>query len=143
MIHQLAVLTLTTYTFALGAVHRHFFANANATWTKPSVVLEHSKRIASINCTDDGLDVVFTDTHAYRHAQKAWPADGDFVVISHTAGCQADVDGQRAYFNVSSVEFDDNLTAHLAAQETDLTQTTHEMGQYSPLQLMTVTNQLL
>lgn len=113
----------------LGPVDKHFFANVNANWTRPAVVLEQSKRISSVSCSDGELQVLFADQAAYAHAQHAWPASGDFVVITHTSDCDMNttVRGQREYLNVTDVDFETGLSALLSVAPVNLTQITDTM----------------
>jgi len=120
------------------------YANINPNWNKPAIILEHSNQYSSVEClNNDSIQLTFGSQTAFNHAQKVWPAQGDFLVVSHTSSCKAENDGQRAYFDVSAVRFGD-MSATLTASEVDLTQVVDDMGvawgSYSPTENAVVHN---
>ncbi|TLS22621.1 uncharacterized protein PpBr36_06468 [Pyricularia pennisetigena] len=75
----------------------------------PSVVLETIPSIKGVSCTTKGSVIIpFTDAADFASAKKQWPAK-DFVVVTTSDGSCA-ADGQRGFYSVSALAFDDKKT---------------------------------
>ncbi|KAI6381329.1 hypothetical protein MCOR25_001261 [Pyricularia grisea] len=75
----------------------------------PSVVLESIATIKGVSCATKGSVIIpFTDATDYASAKKQWPAK-DFVFVTTSDGSCAS-DGQRGFYSVSALAFDDKKT---------------------------------
>jgi hypothetical protein len=109
----------------------------HSTFSKASVVLEHSAYIGKISCTRGGMVIPFTEETAYTTAKTHWPSSGGFVIVSHTAQCGQDKSGQRTHWTIQKAEAHDrDQTITVLATEIELEQALHgahlQYGMYQP-----------
>lgn len=83
------------------------FAIATPKWIAPSVVLDHSVFIASVEVHLGNLLITFTDAFSFGHSSGSWRLD-EMIFITYTPNC-GDYDlGQRCYFHATEITFDIN-----------------------------------
>ena len=95
---------------ALDPAVEHVFSLLNTNLSYPSVVLEHSQFVKSVDCAADGLLVTFTDAEAYDFAKSSWSSTSDFVLVTYTNGCGSSNE-QRTFWLIDHLNFLDNKNA--------------------------------
>ncbi|KAH8897555.1 hypothetical protein GQ53DRAFT_817851 [Thozetella sp. PMI_491] len=93
------------------------YAVAIPRWSLPSIVLDHSGFILSIQVDQSGhLVVTFNDKDAFNHSSTVWAAQ-ELVFVTYTENCGDYNLGQRCYFHATEVIFfADSLTARCVGQ---------------------------
>ncbi|TPX08649.1 uncharacterized protein E0L32_009838 [Thyridium curvatum] len=81
------------------------FAVATPKWKCPSVVLDHSILIASVELRDGVLIIHFADKASFDHCLSEWTA-GEMVLVTYTEGCGDYHLGQRCYYHTFKIVFD-------------------------------------
>lgn len=80
----------------------------DTTFAYPVVVQSHSSLIDSVTCLSDGrVKVRFGSTKAANYAKEHWSTYTDenpFVLVAHSKGCNAAVDGQNTFFKIKSMK---------------------------------------
>lgn len=86
----------------------HQYATMDASFIYPVVVQSHSSLIESVTCLgNDRIRVGFRSTKAANYAKEHWSAYSDaepFVLVAHSKGCNAVVDGQNTFFKIKSMK---------------------------------------
>lgn len=89
----------------------------------PSVVLEHSAYVGTVQCDQEGMTVPFTNAKAYDLVFQTWEKTGGFALVCHKAQCGQDKSGQRVYWQANQVIFNNyTRTALVRAREIELAQ---------------------
>ncbi|KAL8369786.1 hypothetical protein RB595_000224 [Gaeumannomyces hyphopodioides] len=83
----------------LGFLTYHFGA--------PSVNLDNCGYVTSVACTATGCAVSFSSKAAYDRAVKTW--DANLILIASTKGCAGHANGDRCFFSVTAIDFQDGL----------------------------------
>ena len=86
-------------------------AHMAANFTQPTVILEHSGYVSSIEVSGNTLTVGFNSPAAYNHAQVCWGDQPTFVIATTAAGDTT----QRDYFIVKHLVFEDSSLRVIAA----------------------------
>ncbi|KAL9082507.1 MAG: hypothetical protein Q9159_006365 [Coniocarpon cinnabarinum] len=109
--------------------HDHTFADLGLNYTKPAVVLEHSSYISNITCSDRGLVLHFNDGEGYEYAKQQWPSlGGDFILVSHSDGCNNVTPPQRTFWQVHGTTFDDDSQGcNVESSPISIAEAAHEM----------------
>ncbi|KAL6414192.1 hypothetical protein AUP68_00710 [Ilyonectria robusta] len=91
-------------------------AYVDAVMKQPAVVLEEVAGIASVECTDAGVSMTFSDAASLKASSAAWPTS-DFIVITYSPDGGCNTADERGFYNVSGLTFDDaSLTATAAGK---------------------------
>ncbi len=98
--------------------------NVNNAMIYPTVVLEHIAAVSNVDCTETSVSVTFNDSTVFAATQTAWDAEGgQFVLITNHLG-DCDVELERGFFLVSSLEYDTtNFIITAEAASTNLSAT--------------------
>lgn len=95
----------------------YIFAEANATYQYPTVVLPHTNYVSSMKCTPTGLQVTFSRRDAYAFVKANWKTV-PFLLITESLHCNAADDGLHVYWLVSKLGYDDaNMVVQVTAAE--------------------------
>ncbi|KAF5242897.1 hypothetical protein FOXYS1_15334 [Fusarium oxysporum] len=81
------------------------FAFLTYYFKKPSVNLDHCDHVSNAKYGPDGLTITFSTSEAYNHAQDTWDKKSGMVLIAYIEGCGDWEQGERCYFQVTSLEF--------------------------------------
>lgn len=84
------------------------FAIATPNWKFPSVVLDHSAAISSVQYSTSGnLVIVFANKAAFDHGATNWNAKDGLIFITYTPGCGDFDKNERCYYEANGVNFND------------------------------------
>lgn len=93
------------------------FAEANATYQYPTVVLPHTNYVSSMTCTPTGLQVNFSSKQAYDFVKANWKTV-PFLLITESLHCNAADNGLQVYWLVSKLGYDDGkMVVQVTASE--------------------------
>ncbi len=106
-------------------------------WSYPSVVLDHSGFIISVQVDNSGnLVISFNDKDAFSHCADTWSAD-EHVFVTYTENCGDYDKGQRCYFHANIITFNsDSLSVHCEGQAMPMEEVVIDLnvawGNYAP-----------
>lgn len=91
----------------LAAVHGAKHAHMKSTFNYPTVVLEHSNLVESVECEDDRMKVCFSSPLAMSTVLQTWTADGlrTLNIVTYHSGCGDESGRRRSFFIASSPVF--------------------------------------
>ncbi|KAG6078347.1 hypothetical protein E4U16_001700 [Claviceps sp. LM84 group G4] len=81
------------------------FAFLKYHFTVPSVNIDHTDHVTVRYHAHDGITATFSTQEAFKHALDTWSAKDGLVLIAHVPGCQGHSQGERCYFSVSDLQF--------------------------------------
>lgn len=76
-----------------------------AIFNHPTVVLDHSSHLSSIQCSANGMMKVCFRTEAFEHVQRTWNISM-LTIVTYHVGCGDEYNGQRSYFEAQTPRFD-------------------------------------
>jgi hypothetical protein len=79
----------------------------------PSVALEHSDAVKSVQCpSNNTMIVTFGSNNDLKYALQMWPSNNtDFILVSYFEGCGAHSSGERSYFAVGNFTSSNTTTS--------------------------------
>lgn len=83
-----------------GAKH----GSLEAEFIHPTVVLDHSSHLRSIQCGDHRLNICFSP-QGYDTVEKTWKSE-DFILSTYHVGCGDEMSGKRSFFHAKNPNFD-------------------------------------
>ncbi|KAJ5240477.1 uncharacterized protein N7469_002068 [Penicillium citrinum] len=86
------------------ALHGSKHSQIQATFSHPTVVLDHSDHLRNIKCDAHSIEICFTTEQAKAIAQETWkldPKTGAFQLVTYHLGCGDTTGHKRSYFRVS------------------------------------------
>lgn len=84
-----------------GAKH----GSLKAVFARPTVVLDHSTQIKSVQCSPGKIQVCFKSLTAFDQAILSWALD-DLNLVTYHNGCGDETSGKRTFFHAVRPEFD-------------------------------------
>lgn len=101
---------------------------ANTNFTYPSVILEHSGFIQSVNCAGvpnaagvTQLSIIFTTQESFIFAQQSWSTFQQFAVVTFTSGCGVSIDDTRSFWLANGLSyFSNSLTITINGTEIEI-----------------------
>ncbi|KAG6122117.1 hypothetical protein E4U14_000130 [Claviceps sp. LM454 group G7] len=81
------------------------FAFLKYHFTVPSVNIDHTDHVTVRYHAHDGITALFSTQEAFKHALDTWSAKDGLVLIAHVPGCEGHSQGERCYFSVSDLQF--------------------------------------
>ncbi|KAF5855301.1 hypothetical protein ETB97_009471 [Aspergillus alliaceus] len=99
------------------------FGSLNATLIYPTVILDHSAHIQSVDCSADGLTICFNEK-AREVVHKNWDLklENSPVIISpHFPGCGRYYQGERTYWQIISSQLEYNKKECIHAKTKEIT----------------------
>lgn len=99
----------------LAALHGAKHGRLHATFSRPTVVLDHSSHIDDINCGDGNIEICFIP-QAFPTVETEWKKydRGSFNLITYHVGCGHLTGESRSFFVASQPVFDGNCVTVLA-----------------------------
>ncbi|KAG5955560.1 hypothetical protein E4U57_003363 [Claviceps arundinis] len=74
-------------------------------FTVPSVNIDHTDHVTVRYHAHDGITASFSTQEAFKHALDTWSAKDGLILIAHVPGCEGHRQGERCYFSVSDLQF--------------------------------------
>ncbi|KAJ4158394.1 uncharacterized protein LMH87_008921 [Akanthomyces muscarius] len=87
------------------AMHGAKHSNMKAVFNHPTVVLDYSSHLTSLQCPASGIMKACFRPEAFEHVQSTWNISVLSIVTYHV-GCGDEYNGQRSYFVAESLQFD-------------------------------------
>ncbi|KAG6122816.1 hypothetical protein E4U13_001087 [Claviceps humidiphila] len=81
------------------------FAFLKYHFTVPSVNIDHTDHVTVRYHAHDGITALFSTQEAFKHALDTWSAKDGLILIAHVPGCEGHSQGERCYFSVSDLQF--------------------------------------
>ncbi|KAG5955561.1 hypothetical protein E4U57_003364 [Claviceps arundinis] len=81
------------------------FAFLKYHFTVPSVNIDHTDHVTVRYHAHDGITALFSTQEAFKHALDTWSAKDGLILIAHVSGCEGHSQGERCYFSVSDLQF--------------------------------------
>lgn len=106
-----------------GAKHAHL----EATFSHPTVVLEHSSHVEDVKCTKDQIKVCFNTPEALNTVKKAWKKEitsEEFNLVTYHINCGHLTGERRSFFRASRPNFAGNCVT-VAVNFVDETDAVH------------------
>ncbi|RDL42412.1 uncharacterized protein BP5553_02391 [Venustampulla echinocandica] len=106
------------------------YAVVTPRWKVPSVVLDHSAMITSVEVSSMGnLIIIFQDLNSFDHIASSWDASQDIIFITFTLGCGDYDKNQRCYYQAGQLIFDINtLTVVAIGQARPIGDAAHDIN---------------
>ncbi|KAK2759078.1 hypothetical protein FQN54_003177 [Arachnomyces sp. PD_36] len=103
------------------ALHGAKHAQFQATFTRPTVVLEHSNQISKIKCQSDEIEICFKSPEARRITQDSWTGAGydSFNIVTYHRSCGDGTGERRSFFQASRPVFDSSTCLTVPATRID------------------------
>lgn len=79
-------------------------ATVNALMTLPSLLLEELNSASSVTCSQEAVNVTFSNQTAWDQAYSSWPSSDFLFITNHPGSCSAV--SSRDFYLVNSVNFD-------------------------------------
>lgn len=93
------------------ATIQHLFAVVEANYSYPTVILPEISSVSDVDCAPNGLLIKFNNTRAYNYAVERWTPYNNgtgFLLVTDTLACSTADVGQRGYWLVNSMTFDNS-----------------------------------
>ena len=89
---------------------KHRFVAGAFNYTYPTVVTDHSEYITSVTCpkglaNPTQLRVTINNNEAWTIVRKSWASAHNLTLLTFTDQCSPSTDGQKTYWQTSSVKF--------------------------------------
>jgi hypothetical protein len=94
------------YLTTTAALHGAKHAQLKVKFVRPTVVLEHSDHIRSVQCGYKNITVCFQNPQAFEAVEDSWATLHELNLVTYHVGCGNEAHGKRSFFHASNLIVD-------------------------------------